>query len=142
MNLKIQNIVFRAKRVLSNGHATRSYLFLETRNKMKNKTAKEIWEEDSKRLDTIKSLGYKIVVIWETQYKKESWKDLLTQWVEENAKENDTNAIRSSVNNYSSADVKLGELLESHGTVTTTDLETENVNVEKTELNDNQQPSS
>lgn len=109
---------------------------------VKNKTAKEIWEEDSKRLDTIKSLGYKIVVIWETQYKKESWKDLLTQWVEENAKENDTNAIRSSVNNYSSADVKLGELLESHGTVTTTDLETENVNVEKTELNDNQQPSS
>ena len=82
------------------------------------------------------------MVVWEKQYKKESWKDLLTQWVEENAKENDTNAIRSSVNNYSSADVKLGELLESHGTVTTTDLETENVNVEKTELNDNQQPSS
>jgi hypothetical protein len=62
--------------------------------------------------------------------------------VEKNAKENDINVVRSSVNNYSSADVKLGELLESRGTVTTTDLETENVNVEKTELNDNQQPSS
>jgi hypothetical protein len=62
--------------------------------------------------------------------------------VEKNAKENNINVIRSSVNNYSSADVKLGELLGSYGTTTTSDLETENAKVEKVELYNNQQPSS
>lgn len=109
---------------------------------VKKKTAKEIWEEDLKRSETIESLGYKILVVWEKQYKKELWKELLNQWVEENAKENNINVIRPSVNNYSSADVKLGELLGSYGTTTTSDLETENATVEKVELYNNQQPSS
>jgi len=105
-------------------------------------TAKEIWDLDAKRLETIASLGYKILIIWETNFKNGTWENFLENWVEDNAKENNINAFRSSVNNHSSADVKLGELLESRGTITTTYLETENVKVEKIELYDNQQPSS
>jgi hypothetical protein len=82
--------------------------------------AYDIWHNDAKRLETISSLGYKILVIWENEYKNGAWINKLEQWLEENAKENNTNAIRPSVNNYSSADVKLGELLENHGTNTTT----------------------
>jgi len=84
---------------------------------------------DAKRLETISELGHRIHVIWESEYKNGSWIDKLDRWLEENAKENNTNAIRPSVNNYSSADVKLGELLESHGTNTTTQLETVDVKV-------------
>jgi hypothetical protein len=40
--------------------------------------------------------------------------------LEEYAKENNIDVIRPSVNNYSSADVKLGELLENRGEDTTT----------------------
>ena len=87
---------------------------------IKKMCAYDIWHNDAKRLETISSLGYKILVIWENEYKNGAWINKLEQWLEENAKENNTNAIRPSVNNYSSADVKLGELLESHGNNTTT----------------------
>jgi G:T-mismatch repair DNA endonuclease (very short patch repair protein) len=82
--------------------------------------ASDIWYQDKKRLETITSFGYRIVVIWESEYKDGSWKDKLDRWLEENAKKDNINVIRPSVNNHSSADVKLGELLESHGTNTTT----------------------
>lgn len=73
-----------------------------------------------KRLETIASFGYRILVIWESEYKNGSWTNKLVRWLEENAKEDNITVIRPSVNNHSSADVKLGELLESHGTNTTT----------------------
>lgn len=81
--------------------------------------AHEIWSNDAKRLETIASLGYRILVIWESEYKNGSWVDKLDRWLEENAKENDINVVRPSVNNNSSADVKLGELLETRGIDTT-----------------------
>ncbi len=89
-------------------------------HQVKKMHACEIWINDAKRLETISSFGYKILVIWESEYKNGSWIDKLDRWLEENAKEDNTVTIRPSVNNYSSADVKLGELLESHGTNTTT----------------------
>lgn len=109
---------------------------------VKKQHASEIWESDKKRLDTIKCAGYRIHVIWEKEFRANAWKSDLRSFVEEHDKENNIDAFRPSVNNYSSADVKLGELLESRGTSTTTGLETMNVKVEKLELNDNQQPSS
>lgn len=87
---------------------------------VKKLSAKEIWQLDEKRLETISAFGYKILVIWESEFKNGSWKEILDRWLEENAKENNINVIRPSVNNHSSADVKLGELLESHGNNTTT----------------------
>lgn len=39
-------------------------------NKKKNKTAKEIWEYDNKKLYISKKLGYACEVIWESDYKK------------------------------------------------------------------------
>lgn len=86
---------------------------------VKNLHASEIWANDEKRLETIASLGYRIHVIWESEYKNGSWIEKLDRWLEENAKEDNIDAVRPSVNNYSSADVKLGELLENHGKDTT-----------------------
>lgn len=98
---------------------------------VKRKTALDIWRLDEKRLDTISSFGYKILVIWENEFKNDSWKKTITNWVEENAKKDNIIYIRSSVNNHSSADVKLGELLENRGIITTTQLEMTNVIVKK-----------
>jgi len=39
-------------------------------NKKKNKTAKEIWEYDTKKLYLAKENGYDCKVIWETDYNK------------------------------------------------------------------------
>ena len=33
-----------------------------------NKTAGEIWERDKKKLDYLESLGYHVLVIWESEY--------------------------------------------------------------------------
>lgn len=38
-------------------------------NKKKNKLAKEIWDYDTKRIDLIKSFGYNLEVIWESDFK-------------------------------------------------------------------------
>lgn len=86
---------------------------------VKKLTASEIWSLDAKRQETIESYGYKMLTIWESELKSKSWKEKLDRWLEENGKEKNLDAIRPSVNNYSSADVKLGELLESRGIVTT-----------------------
>jgi G:T-mismatch repair DNA endonuclease (very short patch repair protein) len=88
-------------------------------HQVKKIRAHEIWANDAKRLETISSLGYRIHVIWESEYKNGSWIEKLDRWLEENAKENDIDAIRPSVNDHSSADVKLGELLENRGIDTT-----------------------
>lgn len=61
-----------------------------------------------------------MLVIWESDHKDGTWTIKLDRWLEEYAKENSINVIRPSVNNHSSADVKLGELLENHGKDTTT----------------------
>ncbi len=87
---------------------------------IKKMTAYDIWCQDAKRLETISSFGYTILVIWENEYKDGIWTTKLDRWLEEYAKENNINVIRPSVNNHSSADVKLGELLENHGKDTTT----------------------
>jgi len=86
---------------------------------VKKLSASDIWAMDEKRLETITSLGYRIIVIWEREFRSGEWKDTLHRWLEKNAKEDNFDVIRPSVNNYSSADVKLGELLESRGTDTT-----------------------
>jgi len=81
--------------------------------------AHEIWTNDAKRLETIASIGYRILVIRESEYKNGSWVDKLDRWLEENGKEKDIDTVRPSVNDHSSADVKLGELLETRGIDTT-----------------------
>lgn len=86
---------------------------------VKKLTASQIWQQDKKREETIASYGYRLFTIWESELKSKNWKEKLNRWLEENAKEKDIATIRPSVNNYSSADVKLGELLESRGIVTT-----------------------
>jgi G:T-mismatch repair DNA endonuclease (very short patch repair protein) len=87
---------------------------------VKKVRACDIWHQDAKRLETISSFGYRILVIWESDHKDGTWTIKLDRWLEEYAKENNINVIRPSVNNYSSADVKLGELLENRGEDTTT----------------------
>jgi G:T-mismatch repair DNA endonuclease (very short patch repair protein) len=48
----------------------------------KNKTAKEIWEEDKLRIDNIKSYGYNLIVIWESDFEKPSFvKNIITEYV-------------------------------------------------------------
>lgn len=39
-------------------------------NKKKNKTAKEIWQEDKERYINLQNLGYKVNIIWELDYNK------------------------------------------------------------------------
>ncbi len=73
--------------------------------------AEQIWAQDSLRLKTIASLGYKILVIWESEYNEGTWSDKIHHWMRENDKNKGVDVSRSSVNNHSSADVKLGELL-------------------------------
>lgn len=87
---------------------------------VKKMRACDIWHQDAKRLETISSFGYRILVIWENEYKDGTWTIKLDQWLEEYAKENNIDVIRPSVNNHSSADVKLGELLGNRGEDTTT----------------------
>lgn len=89
-------------------------------HEVKQMYAHQLWCADEKRLETILSYGYKIYVIWESDFKKCDWQKSLNQWLEKHEKEKNINAFRSSVNNYSSADLKLGELLESHRKNTTT----------------------
>jgi G:T-mismatch repair DNA endonuclease (very short patch repair protein) len=42
----------------------------EDYNKRLHMTAQEKWQHDQKRLDALKDLGYKVVVIWESSYKR------------------------------------------------------------------------
>ena len=37
-------------------------------NKRKNMTAKEIWEYDKEKINTAESYGYKVLVVWESEY--------------------------------------------------------------------------
>lgn len=39
-------------------------------NKRKQMTAQEIWDRDKLRIDSIKSEGYEVLVIWESDYNK------------------------------------------------------------------------
>jgi hypothetical protein len=55
----------------------------------------------------------------------------LRGWLGKHEEKDDTDAFRSSVNDHSSADVKLGELLGSRGEDATTQLETVDVKAEK-----------
>lgn len=54
-------------------------------HQVKKKSATDIWSEDKKRLETISSFGYRILIIWEEEFKNDSWKDTLSKWVELNA---------------------------------------------------------
>lgn len=70
-------------------------------HQVKKLHASEIWRNDEKRLETLASFGYTILVIWESQLKDESWKEVLDQWIkrkEECEQENNINVVRSSVN--------------------------------------------
>lgn len=42
-------------------------------NKIKNKTAQEIWDRDARKLDKLRSLGFEVIVVWEQdwRFKKE-----------------------------------------------------------------------
>lgn len=40
-------------------------------HRVKNKTAKEIWEIDRNKIDLIKSKGYDVLTIWESEYRKD-----------------------------------------------------------------------
>ena len=37
--------------------------------KKKQKTSKQIWEEDQKRLNDLVELGYKVKIVWEYDYR-------------------------------------------------------------------------
>lgn len=50
--------------------------------KKKQKTSKQIWEEDQKRLKDLSDMGYKVKVIWEYDYKLNK-NDILTELVNE-----------------------------------------------------------
>ena len=41
-------------------------------NQKKNMTAKEIWDYDSKKIDLIKSYGYNLIVIWESDLENDN----------------------------------------------------------------------
>ena len=38
-------------------------------HQVKNKTAKELWEYDENKIDLIKSKGYNLVIVWESDLK-------------------------------------------------------------------------
>lgn len=84
-------------------------------HKVKCLTAQEIWDADAQRLEIFRKLGYHVYVIWEREYNDTTidWKKSLHKWIETYGKIQSCDVKRSSVNNYSSADVKSGELLES-----------------------------
>lgn len=87
----------------------------------KGMLASEVWACDIKRLTTFQDLGYNVFVLWEDDFKCTPWQEKLANFIEENsAKEEDIDALRPSVINYSSADVKLGELLGSRNSNATT----------------------
>lgn len=110
---------------------------------VKKLTAAEIWSYDEKRQNFLQKAGFNVIIVWEAEYNSNCWKQQLIERIEKYGKKEDTTYKRPSVNNYSSADVKLGELLESHDTNATAQLETVNANAEKFVIkHDNQQPSS
>ena len=39
-------------------------------HQVKNKTAKELWEYDNNKIDLIKSKGYNLVIVWESELKE------------------------------------------------------------------------
>jgi very-short-patch-repair endonuclease len=78
---------------------------------VKQMNAFDIWQSDKERIEILKKCGFFVITIWESDYNKKDWQTSLKQVLEIYEKEN-INALRSSVNNDSSADVKLGELLE------------------------------
>jgi G:T-mismatch repair DNA endonuclease (very short patch repair protein) len=43
----------------------------ETVNKRLNATAKEIWENDRRKLELVRDMGYEVLVVWEKEYKNE-----------------------------------------------------------------------
>jgi len=50
-------------------------------HEVKNCTAQEIWAGDLKRLNIIENEGYKTILLWESDLKKENWKELLVEKV-------------------------------------------------------------
>jgi len=48
----------------------RIYTESEVVNPHKNDTAKQIWEKDKIKIDFIKTFGYDVLVIWESDYIK------------------------------------------------------------------------
>lgn len=79
----------------------------------KRLSAATIWADDKKRLDDIRCNGFDIIVMWGNDFEKHNWKFRLFRIVEEHAKNKDIHDLRSSVSSCS-ADVKSGELLETH----------------------------
>jgi G:T-mismatch repair DNA endonuclease (very short patch repair protein) len=75
--------------------------------------ASEVWSADEHRIQRITELGYKVIIVWESEYNRHGWQERLQESIREldGKQDKDIDAFRSSVNNYSSADVKLGELL-------------------------------
>jgi len=55
-------------------------------NKKKNKTAKEIWKYDNERIDLIKSFGYTLEVVWESELKSDNKiiKKIINKYVNRN----------------------------------------------------------
>lgn len=94
-------------------------------------SASKIWAYDESRVNEQTSHGYNVHIIWETDYRTGSWNSSLRGWLGKHEEKDDTDAFRSSVNDHSSADVKLGELLGSRGEDATTQLETVDVKAEK-----------
>jgi very-short-patch-repair endonuclease len=62
-------------------------------HQVKKKKASEIWEQDKKRVEIIKSFGYNVLVIWESHFRLGDWREKILKWVEENEKENNLNAL-------------------------------------------------
>lgn len=81
-------------------------------------SAKEIWKHDSDRVELLKSIGYNVIVVWESDLKLNLWKSKFDHLSLDFSREvsfdekKDTLYERSSVGKSSLADVKPGELLE------------------------------
>lgn len=48
-------------------------------DKIKDKTAKEIWEHDRKREEALCKLGFKVIIVWESDYKEQ--KNLILRYI-------------------------------------------------------------
>lgn len=62
-------------------------------NAKKKAYAKDIWLADKNRLETFESLGYTIVIVWESEFHSNKWAELVCELVEKYAEKNDTDVV-------------------------------------------------
>lgn len=51
------------------------------------------WHADKMRLETFESLGYTIIIVWESEFHSNEWSELVCELVERYAEKNDTDVV-------------------------------------------------